>query len=123
MKTKDIELYFWNHINEQVAKGNKMELSEHDLSATVFGSEDFVWNFKEKKLYIKPLNLLIDNNEMLNSFGKDMSWVAIIDIPNIGSKIVIDKGNPFVHKELTLNKGGLKFSFATPYSIIKQIKN
>jgi len=85
MRAKKLEKLFFDYMKEK----NVADLPDDFKSATIYGTDEFHINFKQKTLYIKSLGIIELN---LETPVADIDWVGISPGDD---KLSLGRGNPY----------------------------
>lgn len=123
MKNKKLEQVFLDYVNSIAGYGSDAHASEDEEMWLLFAQEDFHVNKKMNTLYVKPIDVLIENVFKLELIDiAKPQWVAYQQNPlTLQDKITVGFDNPFMNPTLASMKNGRSIVRAVPFQYAKRM--
>ncbi len=124
MKNKQLEKLFLKYIEELSSKNMDMEVRENEEMWVLFGEEDFHINRQKNTLYLKVVDILMENifNEEHVLDGK-IEWIAYKKNPiTLEHTISVGVDNPFVNPVLASFVKNQYIVKAIPYQYVRKMQ-
>ena len=123
MKNKKLEKIFLDYVNTIAGYGADVQATEDEEMWLLFAEEDFHVNKKMNTLYVKPIDVLIQNvfkPEIIDRANPE--WVAFQQNPlTLQDKITVGFDNPFMNPTLVTIKNGRSIVRAVPFQYAKRM--
>lgn len=129
MKNKKLEKLFLDYLTILANDNIDMQLKDNEEMWLLFGEEDIHINKQSNTLYVKPVDVLIENvfkeDKILEGH---VDWIAYQkNTLTLDHKMLVGVGNPFTHVNLTSFSNNKTVVKAIPYQYAikmhKQDKN
>lgn len=124
MKNKKLEQLFLNYMNLLSSSNIEIELKDNEEMWVLFGEEDFHINRQKNTLYLKAVDIL-----MQNIFNEDhildgqIDWIAYKKNPlTLEHQISVGVDNPFTNNTLTSFVENQYIVKAIPYQYVRKMQ-
>lgn len=124
MKNKKLEELFLNYMTVLSDNNIEVEMKDSEEMWVLFGEEDFHINKKSNTLYLKVVDILMQNifNEDYILTGK-IDWVAYKKNPiTLEHQISVGVDNPFTNNTLTSFVQNQYIVKAIPYQYVRRLQ-
>lgn len=124
MKNKELEILFLTYLTDMTTNNVDMQVKEDEEMWLLFSEDDFHINRKNNTLYLKHIDILLQNifKENLELEGK-VDWVAYQKNPlTLEHLMSVGTGNPFTNQALVSFVNNKALVKAIPFQYVRKMK-